>query len=87
MKLADRAGKRRPVPAPLFRLFYQVEIMVWGAGRAHRRLPTGADFRDGALTSESARKDLVALVNTLLTLLQRLDPAVLGPPPLAAKFT
>jgi FMN reductase len=48
---------------------------------------TGADFRDGALTSESARKDLVALANTLLTLLQRLDPAVLGPPPLAAKFT
>jgi FMN reductase len=48
---------------------------------------TGADFRDGALTSESARKDLVALADTLLTLLQRLDPAVLGPPPLAAKFT
>jgi FMN reductase len=48
---------------------------------------TGADFRDGALTSESARKDLVALVNTLLTLLQRLDPALLGPTPLAAKFT
>jgi FMN reductase len=48
---------------------------------------TGADFRDVALTSEPARKDLVALVNTLLTLLQRLDPALLGPPPLAAKFT
>ena len=48
---------------------------------------TGTDFRDGALTSESARKDLVALADTLLMLLRRLDPAVLGPPPLAAKFT
>jgi len=48
---------------------------------------TGADFHDGALTSESARKDLVALADTLLMLLRRLDPALLGPPPLAAKFT
>ena len=48
---------------------------------------TGADFHDGALTSESARKDLAALADTLLMLLRRLDPAVLGPPPLAAKFT
>jgi FMN reductase len=48
---------------------------------------TGADFRDGALTSESARKDLTALANTLLMLLRRLDQALLGPPPLAAKFT
>jgi FMN reductase len=48
---------------------------------------TGADFHDGALTSESARKDLFALVDTLLMLLRRLDPALLGPPPLAAKFT
>jgi FMN reductase len=48
---------------------------------------TGADFRDGALTSESARKDLTALANTLLMLLRRLDQAPLGPPPLAAKFT
>jgi FMN reductase len=48
---------------------------------------TGADFRDGALTSESARKDLVALADTLLILLRRLEPASLGPPPLAAKFT
>jgi FMN reductase len=48
---------------------------------------TGADFRDGALTSESARKDLNALADTLLMLLRRLDPALLGPPPLAAKFT
>ena len=48
---------------------------------------TGVDFRDGALTSESARKDLVALADTLMMLLRRLDPALLGPPPLAAKFT
>jgi FMN reductase len=48
---------------------------------------TGADFRDGALTSETARKDLVALVETLVMLLRRLDPTVLGPIPLAAKFT
>ena len=48
---------------------------------------TAADFHDGALTSESARKDLLALAETLLTLLRRLDPALLGPPPLAAKFT
>jgi hypothetical protein len=30
---------------------------------------------------------LVALADTLLMLLRRLDPALLGPPPLAAKFT
>ena len=48
---------------------------------------TGADFRDGQLTSESAREDLAALAETLLMLLRRLDPALLGPPPLAAKFT
>jgi FMN reductase len=47
---------------------------------------TGADFQDGALTSESARKDLAALADTLM-LLRRLDPGLLGPPPLAAKFT
>jgi FMN reductase len=48
---------------------------------------TGADFRDGQLASEGARQDLVALSETLLTLLRRLDPALLGPIPLAAKFT
>jgi len=48
---------------------------------------TGADFRDGALTSETARKDLVALAETLVMLLRRLDPSLLGPIPLAAKFT
>ena len=48
---------------------------------------TGADFRDGALTSESAHKDLAALADTLLMLLRRLHPALLGPPPLAAKFS
>ena len=48
---------------------------------------TGSDFRAGMLTSESSRKDLIALVDTLVTLLHRLDPASLGPPPLAAKFS
>jgi FMN reductase len=47
---------------------------------------TGTDFKDGQLTSEPARKDLAALVDTLL-LLRRLEPASLGPTPLAAKFT
>jgi FMN reductase len=48
---------------------------------------TGADFSDGRLVSASARKDLCALADTLLILLRRLDPALLGPAPLAAKFT
>ena len=47
---------------------------------------TGGDFRDGRLTSDSARNDLAALTGTLITLM-RLDPASLGPLPLAAKFT
>jgi NAD(P)H-dependent FMN reductase len=47
---------------------------------------TGSDFRDGRLASDAARKDLSALVDTL-AMLRRLDPAALGPPPLAAKFT
>src|SRR2546421_562876 len=48
---------------------------------------TGGDFRDGQLTSDSARADLAALTDTLTLLMRRLDPAALGPPPLAAKFT
>jgi NAD(P)H-dependent FMN reductase len=48
---------------------------------------TSGDFRDGQLTSETARKDLAGLSNTLITLAHRLDPALLGPLPLAAKFT
>ena len=48
---------------------------------------TGADFSDGKLTSASARKDLAALSDTLMVLLRRLEPATLGPAPLAAKFT
>jgi FMN reductase len=48
---------------------------------------TGADFRDGQLTSETARNELTALVDTLLLLIRRLEPASLGPTPLAAKFT
>jgi FMN reductase len=47
---------------------------------------TGADFRDGQLTAEAARKDLVTLAETLLILLRRLDPTLLGPTPLAGKF-
>lgn len=48
---------------------------------------TSSDFRDGKLTSEAARKDLVDLTSTLITLARRLDRASLGPVPLAAKFT
>ena len=40
---------------------------------------TGADFRDGQLAADVARTDLVALVDTLLLLLRRLEPASLGP--------
>jgi FMN reductase len=48
---------------------------------------TSGDFHEGRLASQSARQDLAALTATLTTLLRRLDPAALGPPPLAAKFT
>ena len=48
---------------------------------------TGGDFRDGQLTSETARKDLAELTGTLITLGRQLDPASLGPLPLAARFT
>src|SRR5438094_215512 len=48
---------------------------------------TGGDFHEGRLTSESAREDLAALTETLITLGRRLDPASLGPLPLAARFT
>ena len=48
---------------------------------------TGSDFKDGKLASESGLNDLAALCDTLITLAQRLDPAALGPIPLAAKFT
>jgi FMN reductase len=48
---------------------------------------TGGDFRDGRLASEAARRDLAALTETLILLLRRLDPAALGPEPLAARFT
>ncbi len=48
---------------------------------------TGGDFKDGQLASDTARNDLRALTETLITLMRRLDPALLGPPPLAAKFT
>jgi FMN reductase len=48
---------------------------------------TGGDFQEGRLTSESARSDLAGLTDTLIMLSRRLDPASLGPLPLAAKFT
>jgi FMN reductase len=46
---------------------------------------TAADFRDGELTSQPAREDLLALGTTLVALL-RLGATSLGPVPLAAKF-
>ena len=65
------------------------EVLTWfGALLAPTSVYlTGSDFKDGRLVSESARKDLAALTDTLITLSRRLDPAPLGPPPLAAKFT
>lgn len=48
---------------------------------------TGSDFQEGRLAAQSARQDLAALTQTLLALLRRLDPAMLGPRPLAARFT
>lgn len=47
---------------------------------------TGADFKDGQLASDNGRADMAALCNTLVAL-ARLDPATLGPKPLAARFT
>ncbi|HEX3861708.1 MAG TPA: NADPH-dependent FMN reductase [Stellaceae bacterium] len=48
---------------------------------------TGSDFHDGQVSSESAKKDLAALTATLALLMRQLDPAVLGPIPLAARYT
>jgi FMN reductase len=48
---------------------------------------TGSEFQEGRLTSESSRRDLAALAETLLALSRRLDAAALGPPPLGARFT
>jgi FMN reductase len=48
---------------------------------------TGGDFRDGQLASDGAHSDLAALTGTLILLARRLDPASLGPSPLAARFT
>ena len=47
---------------------------------------TGGDFKDGKLASEGALNDMAALVETLARL-RMLDPASLGPKPLAAWFT
>jgi len=48
---------------------------------------TGGDFQDGRLTGEGARRDLAALCAAVVAVMRRLDPASLGPPPLAARFT
>jgi NAD(P)H-dependent FMN reductase len=48
---------------------------------------TGGDFKEGRLAAEGARADLTALTRTLIMLSRRLDPAALGPKPLAARFT
>jgi FMN reductase len=48
---------------------------------------TGNDFKDGQLAADGARRDVAALTRTLLALARLLDPAELGPPPLAARFT
>ena len=48
---------------------------------------TGGDFQQGRLAAEGARTDLAALTRTLIALSRRLDPAALGPKPLAARFT
>jgi FMN reductase len=48
---------------------------------------TGADFRDGQLASDMARRDLSALVETLIMMCRTFDPATLGPSPLAARFS
>ena len=48
---------------------------------------TGSDFQEGRLSSQTARTDIAALGATLVALARRLDRAVLGPLPLAAKFT
>jgi len=65
------------------------EVLTWfGALTAPTAVyVTGGDFKDGKLSSDSARNDLAALTGTLLMLAERLDPASLGPVPLAAKFT
>src|SRR5579884_3439608 len=47
---------------------------------------TGADFHEGQLSSATARQDLAALTRTLIGLARRLDPAALGPKPLATRF-
>ena len=65
------------------------EVLTWfGALAAPTAVyVTGGDFKDGRLASDSARKDLASLVETLVMLMRRLDPAAIGPTPLAARFT
>jgi len=47
---------------------------------------TGGDFTEGKLAAGGALKDLAALIETLAKL-RGLDPASLGPIPLAARYT
>ena len=47
---------------------------------------TGGDFKDGQFAGETARKDIAALTETLITL-SRIDSKSLGPIPLAARYT
>jgi FMN reductase len=65
------------------------EVLTWfGALLAPTSVYlTGGDFKEGRLASESALGDLSALTMTLVVLARRLDPAQLGPKPLAARFT
>ena len=68
----------------------QLRAVLGWFGRSSRRhgvYVTGGDFKDGRLASEGARADLAALTATLIALSRRLDPAALGPKPLAARFT
>jgi FMN reductase len=47
---------------------------------------TGSDFKDGRPASDGARSDLTAVTQTLIAL-AGLDPAGLGPKPLAARYS
>lgn len=46
---------------------------------------TGQDFENGQLCSDKASNDLLALVNTISILAERLEDTELGPEPLAAR--
>ena len=73
------------VPRRLEMLVTTISLVPFLPAEAPRIVELGAG--DGRLASDSARADLAALTDTLTLLMRRLDPAALGPPPLAAKFT